>query len=133
MNGTTILDIQAHGSLTPAELERFAYIRGNGLLACYAAQSNDLEGQVDGFDDLIDAAKKEAFEAGKREGIGLDPSEMIEDLERQVAEVKTSHQRCRTNLQAVYDWLRSDDCKTVKSRQAFEKRLLAALHATPRL
>ncbi len=132
MNGTTILDIQAHGSLTSAELERFAYIRGNGMLACYFAQTDDLEGQVDGFDDLLDAAKKDALEAGKREGLGIDPAEMIEDLERQVAELKTSHQRCRTNLQAVYDWLRSDDCKTVKSRQAFEKRLLAALHVTPR-
>lgn len=132
MNGTTILDIHPHGSMTPAELERFAYIRGDGLLACYAAEADDLEEQVDGFDDLIDAAKREAFEAGKREGIGLDVAGMHEDHQRHVADLKSSHQNCRDNLQAVHDWLRSDDCKTVKSRLVFEKRLLAALNVTPR-
>jgi hypothetical protein len=132
MNGTTILAINPHGSLTPAELERFAYIQGNGLLACYAGDADDLEGQVEGFDDLIDAAKTEAFEAGKREGIGLDTAEIIEDLERKVADLQASHQRCRNNLQAVYEWLRGEDSKTVKSRKAFEVRLLAALNVTPR-
>jgi hypothetical protein len=46
--------------------------------------------------------------------------------------LKASHQRCRDNLQAVHDWLRSDDCKTVKTSLAFQKRLLSALHVTPR-
>jgi hypothetical protein len=112
MNGTTILNISAHATLTPAELERFAYVQGDGLLACYAGEADDLVGQVEGFDDLIDAAKQEAFEAGKREGLGLIASEMIEDLQHDVLDLKASHQRCRDNLQAVYEWLRSDDCKT---------------------
>jgi hypothetical protein len=132
MNGTTILDQQLHGNRTSAELERSAYIRGNGLLACFAAEADDLELQVDGFDDLIEAAKKGSFEDGKRAGLGLVAADLIEDLERSVVDIKASHQRCRTNLQAVYEWLRSDECKTVKSRQAFEKRLHAALNVTPR-
>jgi hypothetical protein len=132
MNGKTILSINQHGALTPNELERFAYIQGNSLLACYAAETDDLEGQVDGFDDLVDVAKSEAFESGKREGIGLATAEIIDGLERSLMDLKASHQRCRNNLQAVHDWLRSDGCKTAKSRQAFEKRLLAALNVTPR-
>lgn len=132
MNGKTILAINPHASLTPAELERYAYIQGNGLLACYAANAEDLEGQVDGFDDLIEAAKKEAFEAGKRAGMALDTAEIIEDLEHKLADLKASHQRCRDHLQAVCEWLRGEDSKTVKSRKAFEQRLQAALLATPR-
>ena len=132
MNGTTILAISRHGNLTPAEFERFAYISGNGLLARYAADADDLGSQVDGFDDLIDAAKKEALKAGKQEGMELDTAAIIKDLERLVADLKASHQRCRNSLQAVHDWLRSDDCKTAKSRQTFELRLLAALNATAR-
>lgn len=131
MNGNTILDTQ-RGQLTPAELERFAYMQGNGLLACYAAAADDLEAQVDGFDDLFDAATQESFEAGKQAGMALDAAKRIDDLESEVIKLKASHQRCRNNLLGVYDWLRSDDCKTVKTRQAFEKRLLAALNATPR-
>lgn len=132
MNGQTILNISAPNYLTPPELERFAYIQGNALLACYAADADDLEGQVDGFDDLMDAAKADAFEAGKQEGLGLDAAQRIADLANEVADLKASHQRCRNNLQAVHEWLRGDDCKTVKSRQAFEKRLLTALNVTPR-
>ena len=132
MNGTTILDIRPPVHLTPSELERFAYIQGNGLLACYAAEADDLESQVDGFDDLIDSAKQEAFDSGKQAGLGLDAAQQIADLENELKDLRASHQRCRDNLQAVHDWLRSDDCKTVKSRQVFEKRLLVALRATSR-
>jgi len=131
MNGTTILGTQ-QSQLTPSELERFAYMQGDGLLACYAAEADDLEDRVDGFDDLIDAAKLESFEAGKQAGMALDAAKRIDDLESELAELKASHQRCRNNLLGVYDWLRSDDCKTVKTRQAFEKRVLAALNVTPR-
>ena len=132
MNGTTILDHKLHGNRTSAELERIAYIQGDGLLACFAAETDDLEQEVDGFDDRIEAAKQESFEAGKREGMGLVTADLFDDLERCVVDIKASHQRCRDNLQAVHEWLRGDDCKTVKSRQVFEKRLRAALNATPR-
>lgn len=131
MNGRTILGTQ-HGRLTPSELERLAYIEGNGLLACCAAEADELEDQVDEFDDLIDTAKQESFEAGKQAGLALDAAQRIDDLESELAKLKASHQRCRNNLLGVYDWLRSDDCKTVKTRQAFEKRVLAALNVTPR-
>ena len=132
MNGKTIPDIKPSVHLTTAELERFAYIQGNSLLAVCAAEADDLEEQVDGFDTLVDAAKQDAFESGKLEGLGLDAAQQIADLKNELTDLKASHQRCRNNLQAVYDWLRSDDCKTAKSRQVFEKRLLAALHVTPR-
>ena len=119
-------------NLTPDETERYAYLQGNPMLACYAGEFADCEFQIDGFDDVLDAAKEQAFEEGKAEGMGLDTAEKIEDLEKEISNLQASHQRCRNNLQAVLTWLQGDDCKTVKSRQAFEKRLLAALHVTPR-
>jgi hypothetical protein len=132
MNGNTILAISHPGELTSTELERFAYIQGNKLMASYAAQADELEEQVDGFDDLVDNAKSDAFEEGKQAGMGQDTAHAIADLESDLMAIKASHQRCRDNLQAVHDWLRSDDCKTVKGRLAFQKRLLSALHVTPR-
>jgi hypothetical protein len=128
----TVMSHFLNNHLTPSELERIAYIQGHALLACYAADADDLESQVDSFDDQLDQAKKEGFEAGKREGIGLEATQIIEDLEGDIAQLKANHKRCRANLQAVYEWLRSADCKTVKSRQSFEKRLLAALNVTDR-
>jgi len=119
-------------NLTADEAERYAYLQGNALLACYAADADDLTSQVDGFDDQLTAAKEEAFEAGKQAGLEIDASQTIADLETELASVKASHQRCRDNMLAIYDWLRSDDCKTAKTRHAFEKRVLTALHATPR-
>lgn len=119
-------------NLTPDEAERYAYLQGDAVLACYAADFSDSEKQVDNFDDVLQAAKEAAFEEGKCEGMGLDTAEKIEDLEKEISNLQASHQRCRDNLQAVLIWLQGDDCKTVKARQAFEKRLLAALHVTPR-
>lgn len=118
--------------LTADETERYAYLQGDAALASYAAETDDLTSQVDGFDDQLTAAKEEAFEAGKQAGLEIDVSQTIADLRNELADVKASHQRCRDNLQAIHDWLRSDDCKTVKTRNAFEKRVLAALHVTPR-
>jgi hypothetical protein len=131
MNGKTILG-KPNCQLTPAELERIAYIEGNGLLACYAAEVHDLADQVDHFGDLIDAAKQESFKAGRQAGLELDAAQRIDYLESELAELKASHRRCRNNLLGVFNWLHSDDCKTIKSRKAFEKRLLAAMNVTPR-
>jgi len=118
-------------TLSLGEIERIAYMQGLSW-AAYIAEAEDCESQIDGFDDQLDQAREASFEAGKQAGLGLDAAERIADLENELTDLKASHQRCRNNLQAVYDWLRSDDCKTIKSRQAFEKRLLAALNVTPR-
>jgi hypothetical protein len=114
------------------EIERIAYITGHPLVAMCADHAFDGELLEDGLDDQLEAAENKGFEEGKIEGMGLDTAETIAGLESNVIDLKASHRRCRDNLQAVCDWLRSDDSKTVKSRQAFEKRLLAALHSTHR-
>lgn len=119
-------------NLTAAEVERYAYVQGNALLACYAGEFDDCDQQVEGFDDVLEAAKTEAFEEGKVTGMGLDTTVIIGDLENTVADLKASHQRCRDNLQATLAWLQGDGCKTVKDRKAFETKLRQALNVTPR-
>lgn len=128
---TAEIQIVQKQSLSLAEVERIAYIMGLPW-AGYIAEADDCESQIDGFDDQLEQARESSFEAGKQAGLGVDATQQIADLENELIDLKASHQRCRNNLQAVYDWLRSDDCKTVKARQVFEKRLLAALHVTPR-
>jgi len=130
MQMTDIQMIQKQ-SLSLGEIERIAYIQGLPW-ASYVADAEDCESQIDGFDDQLDQVRESSFESGKQAGLGLDAAQRIADLENELTDIKTSHQRCRNNLQAVCDWLRSDDCKTVKSRQAFETLLLAALRVTPR-
>ena len=128
---TAAIQIIQKQSLSLGEMERIAYIHGL-YWAGYIAEAEDCENQIEGFNDQLEEARESSFEAGKQAGLGLDAAQQVVDLENELTELKASHQRCRNNLQAVYDWLRSDDCKTVKSRQGFEKRLLAALHSTPR-
>ena len=128
---TAAIQIIHKQSLSLGEIERIAYIQDLPW-AGYIAEAEDCESQIDGFDDQLEQARESSFEAGKEAGLGLDVAQQIADLEIELTGIKASHQRCRENLQAVYDWLRSDDFKTIKSRQAFEKRLLAALHVTPR-
>ena len=114
------------------EIERIAYITGQPLVAMCAEHADDGELLEDGLEDQLEAAQKKGYDLGTEVGVGVDAVQEIKQLEDSVTDIKASHQRCRDNLQAVYDWLRSDDCKTIKSRQAFEKRLLAALRVTPR-
>ena len=128
---TAYIQIIHKQSLSLGEIERIGYIQGLPW-AGFIADAEDCESQIDGFDHQLEQARESSFEAGKQAGLGVDAAQQIADLENELTDLKASHQRCRNNLQAVYDWLRSDDCKTVKSRQAFEKRLLAALHVTPR-
>ncbi len=128
---TANIELIQKQSLSLGEIERIAYIQGLPW-AGYIADAEDCESQIDGFDEQLEQARESSFEAGKQAGLGLDATQQIVSLENELTGLKASHLRCRDNLQAVYDWLRSDDCKTVKSRLVFEKRLLAALRATPR-
>jgi hypothetical protein len=80
MHGKTILAIHHHCALTSAELERLAYIQGKGLLACYAAETDELEEQVDGFDDLVDTAKSDALRLADEKALALQLQKSLKRL-----------------------------------------------------
>ena len=118
--------------LTYAEQERIAYIAGSGLLASALADASDLESEVDLFDSLLDRAKKESFECGKHEGIGIDTAEVIADLELQVKKLKVQHSAIRGDLEAVQSWFESDASKTVAGRKKCASEIRRRLMTIPR-
>lgn len=119
--------------LTPSEVERFAYIMDDKLLASYAELTDELEGQTEGFDDLLEAAKEQAFEDGKREGMGLDTAKLLDEANAATDEIATTYQRCLANLQAVSDWLaNSANHNTLAKRKDFATKVRQALNAIPR-
>jgi len=81
-------------TLSLSEIERIAYIRGLPW-AGYIAEVEDCENQIDGFDALLDQARKEGYEAGREAGLGLDATQIIANLQTELKDVKASHQRCR--------------------------------------
>lgn len=122
---------QLHKSnLSPSEVERYAYLAGDSVLALYAAEFEDLDGQVDGFDDQLDAAKKQSYDEGRIDGMGADTFAQIKALEHQVERIQASCNKSKENLLAVYEWLRCDGCKTIKGRKDFESKVRNAWLST---
>jgi len=122
-------------NLTDSEIERYAYIYGKRHLASYAAQAEDQEDLEDlegRYEEKLENACEESFEKGKAVGIGLDTNKVITKLQQQIADLKSSHQRCRDNLQAVHQWLLGNDCKTAKGRKDYALRVNDALGCLPR-
>ena len=119
-------------NLSHAEIERIAYLSGNTNLANFAANIEEFEALEDKREDELKAEYDRGFADGEMEGLGTDADAMISALREEVEALKVQHNQCRDNLQATLNWLNGKDCKTIKSRKAFEKQLRASLLATPR-
>jgi len=121
-----------NANLTNAEIERYAYLYGKAHLAAFAADLEDKKDDDDRHEQEIEAARAEAYEEGKTEGMGLDADTMINALQDEVNRLKADHRRCRENLQAVSGWLATpDNHSTLAKRKAFAFRLHVALLSTP--
>lgn len=118
--------------LSYAERERIAYVTGESFLASTLACASDLENEVDLFDALLEHSKKDAFESGKYEGIGLDTAKVIADLESELKRVKEQHTAIRGDLEAVMTWLNSDATKTVVGRKKCASEIRSRLLSIPR-
>jgi len=111
-----------HQSLRFDEIERIAYISGMPL-ANYFLEMDDQEIQIDGFDDQLKKAADEAYARGKHDGMGADTADQIESLEHRVEALQGSCTKAKSQLLAIYQWLGSDDCKTLKGRKAFQEKV----------
>lgn len=118
--------------LTYTEHERISYVTGNGLLASTLADASDLENAVDLFDDVLEKAKEQSFDAGKYEGIGIDTAKVIADLESEVKKIKEQHAAIRSDLEAVLTWLSGDATKSVAGRKKCMSEIRRRLMTIPR-
>lgn len=119
-------------SLTPAEIERFAYIDGSHILAAYAADCEDQEEQINDFDDQLEQARLDGFDDGYKDGIGADTDTMLTALRNEVKDLKAAHQSLRTHLVDVEMLLIGTRGKTVAGRKDIATHISRKLLNTPR-
>jgi len=112
--------------MTAAELERHAYITGDPMAGIYA-DLDDAESRINGFDDELDAARKEGFMAGEI-------SDAATYLEAQLDTAKKAYKIARTNLEGVARWFELGDerLKTAKGRKDCATQLRHAMLNLPR-
>jgi hypothetical protein len=108
-------------NLTHAEVERNAYIEGDVDMAKFAALTDDLEDEVLTFDERLD----EKFDEGKLEASDAELVAEIKSLKADRDRVQIALNKAHMLIDASCNWLSSDKCKTVKSRDDFRKSLRA--------
>lgn len=103
--------------LSHQELERYAFIAGDGLTAALAETAHDLEQQNLDYFNSQDALKTRAFEAGKLEGLEKDIQAAITALTEEAAALRNQLAKATEVLGTCHAWLEGDQTKTVKGRR----------------
>lgn len=103
--------------LSHQELERYAFLAGDGLTAALAETAHDLEQQNLDYFNSQDALKTQAFEAGKLEGLGEDVQAAITGLTQQAATLRDQLAKAIALLGTCHAWLQGEQTKTIKGRR----------------
>lgn len=103
--------------LSHQELERYAFLAGDGLTAALAETANDLEQQNLDYFNSQDALKTQAFEAGKLEGLGEDVQAAITRLTQQAGALRDQLAKAVALLGTCHAWLQGEQTKTIKGRR----------------
>lgn len=113
--------------MTIEDAERIAYIAGDIARAGLLAKLSDAESLVKDYESGEDAAYEEAFDKGRAAAL-VDDSDIL-DLQDAIKDLKTNLSVVKEFLNSVLNHLDSSDCKTIKGRVAFSKRLKSAMYA----
>ncbi|AYQ26568.1 hypothetical protein DT070_00050 [Polaromonas sp. SP1] len=103
--------------LSPQELERYAFMAGDGLVASLAETVNSLEQENTCYVTEQERLKAQAFEAGRLEGLGEDVQALITDLTAQVASLTDQLGMAGELLGSCHAWLQGDQARTAKGRR----------------
>lgn len=103
--------------LSHRELERYAFLAGDGLTATLAETSDDLEQENLDYFNNQDALRTQAFEAGKLEGLGEDVHATITGLTQEAARLRDQLAKATELLGSCHAWLQGDQTKTIKGRR----------------
>lgn len=103
--------------LSHQELERYAFLAGDGLTAALAETADDLEQQnLDSFNNQ-DALKTQAYEAGKLEGLGEDVQATITGLTQEATALRDQLGKAIALMGTCHAWLQGEQTKTIKGRR----------------
>lgn len=103
--------------LSHQELERYAFLAGDGLTASLAETAHDLEQENLDYFNSQDSLKAKAFEAGKLDGLGQDVQAVITDLNTQLSALQDQLAKATELLGTCHAWLQGDQAKTIKGRR----------------
>lgn len=103
--------------LSHQELERYAFLAGDGLTAALAETADDLEQQNLDYFNSQDVLKTQAFEAGKLEGLGEDVQATIAGLTQQAVALQDRLAKSIALLGTCHVWLQGEQTKTIKGRR----------------
>lgn len=103
--------------LSHQELERCAFLAGDGLTAALAETADDLEQQNLDYFNSQDALRTQAFEAGKLEGLGEDVQTAITGLTQQATALRDQLAKAIALLGTCHAWLQGEQTKTLKGRR----------------
>jgi chromosome condensin MukBEF ATPase and DNA-binding subunit MukB len=106
-------------NLTHAEIERHAYMNGDGLVAMLAENAADIETIEADFEQRL----TDAFEAGKLEASEAELIAEIESLNVRLKNLGESLMRAHSLLDSTNAWLTGPNCKNAKGRDTFRKAL----------
>lgn len=115
--------------LTHDEIERRAFVAGDGLIASLAETAHDLQQENLDYANSQDTLKTQAFEAGKLEGLGEDVQATITSLNAQVSSLQQQLTKATELLGTCHAWLQGEQTKTIKGRreaaQALSTRMVS--------
>ena len=103
--------------LTHDEIERRAFLAGDGLVASLAETAHDLEQENLHHINSLDGIKSKAYEAGKLDALGQDVQAAMTSLNAQVSSLQQQLTKATELLGACHGWLQGDQTKTIKGRR----------------
>lgn len=122
--------------LSYQELERYAFLAGDGLTASLAEEAHDLDQVNTRYAGDQERLKAEAFEAGKVEGLGQDVQAVITELKLQITNQQDQLRKATELLGTSHAWLAGNQVSTVKGRReaahALANRMVAHGLSYPR-
>jgi hypothetical protein len=111
--------------LTHDEIERRAFLAGDGLIASLAETAHDLQQENFDYANSQDILKTQAFEAGKLEGLGEDVQAAMTSLNAQVSSLQQQLTKATDLLGTCHAWLQGEPSKTIKDRREAARSLAA--------
>ncbi len=103
--------------LTHDEIERRAFVAGDGLIASLAEAAHDLEQENLTLTSNEESLKVASFEAGKLVGLGEDVQAAMTSLNTQMSSLQQQLAKATELLGTCHAWLQGDQSKTIKGRR----------------
>jgi hypothetical protein len=113
--------------LTHEEIERYAFLAGDDLIASLAETAHGLEQENLTLTSNEESIRTNAFEAGRIDGLGEDVQAVISSLNAQVSSLQQQLTKATELLGTCHAWLQGEQTKTIKGRREAAQSLATGM------